>query len=790
MNNTSRSDRNLSAGSRARASRTRFVFKSMAFSMMLAFGANSHALPTGGVVSAGAASIAGGSGTTTITQTTQNVAINWQSFSIGQTEAVNFVQPNSSSVALNRVLGADPSNIMGSLSANGKVFLINPNGILFGNGAQVNVGGLVASTLGLSDADFMAGKYNFSGGGSGSVLNQGSINADGGYIALLGANVSNEGVISARLGNVVLAAGSAMTLDVAGDGLLNLTIDQGAVNTLVKNGGLIQADGGRVLLTAKAAGDLLSVVNNTGVIRAQTIQNINGDIRLMGDMQSGTVIVGGTLDASAPNGGNGGFIETSAAHVQIASDVQITTAAPAGVTGTWLIDPVDFNIAAAGGDITGLALTNLLVNNNVTISTVMVAPNTATTFFAAPGQGDINVNDFIGVGSGALWTPPGLLVTTLTLTAARSVNINQTITATRGNLTINAGLDVNINKAVSLTNGNLVVCCGQDINVREAITTVNGSVLLSAGRDVSLLRSALFPNSAITTTDGNIELCAGRDVTISNTLNAAAIMTLTRGSNVAAESLASLGVPFGLTIISGNAGNGPGVASGTVNITATNPGGDKIAITGAGVGNETPATIYYNPTSYATPTDYAPKYTLVNATQTSRMLVYPEVVTKTVDGTTTATLVGFKGNPTGVTLVAGGAAAANFDNTTAGTNKTVSFTGYTLGGASAALYALPLTCCSPIVGKTRGTIAVNTTSANPLLDYVRPPIFLPPLLASLESLDITVLPQNLLPIRLVETYPPAVAEAIEVPQAVFVPQEEEERPVYVPPQRVRKPDRN
>ena len=150
-------------------------------------------------------------------------------------------------------------------------------------------------------------------------------------MALLGANVSNEGVISARLGTVALAAGNAITLDVAGDGLLNVTVNQGAVNALVQNGGLIQADGGQVLLTAQAAGNLLqSAVNNTGVIQAQTIENHNGTIKLLGDMQSGTVNVGGTLDASAPNGGNGGFIETSAAHVKLADNAIVTTRAAQG----------------------------------------------------------------------------------------------------------------------------------------------------------------------------------------------------------------------------------------------------------------------------------------------------------------------------------------------------------------------------------------------------------------------------------------------------------------------------
>ncbi|MEO6292672.1 MAG: filamentous hemagglutinin N-terminal domain-containing protein, partial [Burkholderiaceae bacterium] len=339
-----------------------FPLKVLATSLMMACGATVYALPAGGVVTAGSASINNGSGSTTITQTTQNAAINWQSFNIGQTEAVRFVQPNSNSVALNRVVGSDPSSILGSLSANGKVFLVNPNGILFGQGASVNVGGLVASTLNIADSDFMAGNYKFTGAGGGSILNQGYINADGGYVALLGASVSNEGVISARLGTVALAAGNAITLDLAGDGLLNVTVNEGAVNALVQNGGLIQADGGQVLLTTQAAGSLLqSVVNNTGVIRAQTIENHNGTIKLMGGMQNGTVNVGGTLDASAPNGGDGGFIETSAAHVKVQDNANITTAAALGQTGNWLIDPPDFNIGGPNADIAGSTLGASLV---------------------------------------------------------------------------------------------------------------------------------------------------------------------------------------------------------------------------------------------------------------------------------------------------------------------------------------------------------------------------------------------------------------------------------------------
>jgi filamentous hemagglutinin family protein len=222
----------------------------VAISLMMAFGANVHALPVGGVVAGGSAAINSGAGATTITQSSPSAVINWWSFSIAPGEAVKFVQPSTSSVVLNRVQGPDPSSIFGTLSssvagnpsAHGQVFLVNPNGILFGQGAQVNVGGLVASTRNISDSDFMAGNYKFSGAGGGTVVNQGTINADGGYVALLGASVSNEGVISARLGTVALVAGNAITLDVAGDGLLNVTVNEGAVSALVQNGGLIPTE--------------------------------------------------------------------------------------------------------------------------------------------------------------------------------------------------------------------------------------------------------------------------------------------------------------------------------------------------------------------------------------------------------------------------------------------------------------------------------------------------------------------------------------------------------------------
>ncbi len=612
----------------------RFAINTLSACLILAFGVAAHALPAGGVVAAGAAGIANSASATTITQSSASAVINWQSFGIGAGQTVQFIQPGSSSVALNRVLGSDPSSILGNLSANGKVFLLNPNGILFGSGASVNVGGLVASTMSISDANFMAGRYAFTDAGNGSVVNQGNITAaDGGYVALMGRSVSNQGVISARLGTVALAAGNAITMDIGGDGLLNLSISQGAVNALVENGGMIRADGGRVLLSAQAAGNLLhTVVNNTGVIQAQTIGNRNGAIFLLGDMQTGTLNVGGTLDASAPSGGNGGFIETSAAHVSIRDGVRVTTAAPQGLMGTWLIDPQDF-IIGAGGNISGATLSALLVNTSINITTM-----------PGPGNGDIFVNDAVS------WTTAGA-PTTLTLRADR---------------------DVNINAAVTAVDGNFSACCGRDINVNAPITATRGSVSLGAGRNLN-------QNAAITVTDGNLMMCAANDVSIN------AAITLTRGTS---DPTRSLGLPLGLTLSADTDGTGPGVAGGTVIINALAP---QITVTGPNA----PATINYNPASYAAPNDYAPRFTLTSgATLTQRMLVFPVVTAGTLNSLT------LKGAPPGVTLIADPSSTASFNTFDPATNRTLSFTGYRLGGPRANEYALATPCCSPTVERT------------------------------------------------------------------------------------------
>jgi fibronectin-binding autotransporter adhesin len=268
--------------------------------------------PTGGTVIAGQVNIGQPDPLTTLVQqSSQNAVVNWQQFNVGSQELVQFIQPSASAAILNRIVGGSPSEILGNISANGRVFLINTQGVMFGAGSRVDVAGLVASTLDIADADFMSGRYVLAGNGSGAgVVNQGQINAaDGGFVVLAGDSARNSGLIQARLGDIVLASGSAMTLDLAGDGLINYHVDGAALSQAagVANSGQLLADGGRVLMSAEVARGLVrDVVNNSGLIRATGVAEENGEILLIG--AGGNVVNTGTLDASSANG-TGGSIQ-------------------------------------------------------------------------------------------------------------------------------------------------------------------------------------------------------------------------------------------------------------------------------------------------------------------------------------------------------------------------------------------------------------------------------------------------------------------------------------------------
>lgn len=247
-------------------------------------GATAYALPEGGQVAAGQAAITTAGSTMTIAQQTAQAIINWQNFGIGSGEAVHINQPNSQAMLLNRVVGSNPSEIFGQLTANGQVILVNPNGVFFRPGSSVDVGGLTASTLNIANEDFLRGQLRFAGDSQNPVINAGSINAQNGYVNLLAKEVVNEGIIAAQTGSVNLAAGSGMSLDYNGDGKMTVAVTDGAYQSAVANKKLIQADGGLVVMTASGKDALMdSAVNNSGMIQANTLGEATGQISLTGD---------------------------------------------------------------------------------------------------------------------------------------------------------------------------------------------------------------------------------------------------------------------------------------------------------------------------------------------------------------------------------------------------------------------------------------------------------------------------------------------------------------------------
>jgi filamentous hemagglutinin family protein len=271
---------------------------SAVITISLLAGCRAFALPADGEITAGEATISTPSASAMrIEQKSSHAIINWGSFGIGRNEAVNVAQPDTKSILLNRVSGNDPSEIFGTLTANGRIFLVNPNGILFAPGASINVGGLVASTLAINDSDFLSKKYAFFQNGTpGTVVNRGALN--GGFVALLGNSVMNSGSIITTRGTTGIAAGERITLDVDPCGLVAIKVEQTTYNAQITNSGVIEADDGTVVISAPAADMLLaSVVNNSGQIRAAGMTERDGSIVI----ECGTMMNTGTLTGTEIN---------------------------------------------------------------------------------------------------------------------------------------------------------------------------------------------------------------------------------------------------------------------------------------------------------------------------------------------------------------------------------------------------------------------------------------------------------------------------------------------------------
>jgi filamentous hemagglutinin family protein len=312
------------------------------------------AQPTGGTVVAGQASIANTGATTLITQSTPKAIINWQDFSVAGGQTVQFAQPGSASITLNRVTGGAASVINGAVLANGQVWILNANGILFGQSSTIHVGGLLATTSDIANNDFLSGNYSFSGG-NGTIVNNGTIKAaKGGSVVMSAPKVTNNGLIKATAGHVVLAGTDTFTVDFNGDHLLSYAVGASSKTGTVTNSGMIKAAGGDVLLTARAASNVADgVINNTGMVEATSVRKgENGEIIL--DAGDGAAETSGTLDASGKKPGEtGGTVEVLGQTVTVADGAKIDVSGDAG-GGTALIGG---NFKGAGPEQNAVATT-------------------------------------------------------------------------------------------------------------------------------------------------------------------------------------------------------------------------------------------------------------------------------------------------------------------------------------------------------------------------------------------------------------------------------------------------
>ncbi len=564
----------------------RFNLKPLAIVVTCCFSFNAQANPIGAQVVNGAAAINQSGNTLTVTNS-PNAIINWQGFSINQNETTHFIQQSAASSVLNRVVGSDPSQLLGALTSNGKVFLINPSGILVGQGARIDVAGLVASTLNISNTDFFAGKLNFSpltlaGEGQGErVVNAGHITTpEGGTVYLIAPQVENSGLITTPKGETILAAGNTVQLiDTATPGVTvqvtgrdnnatnlgQILADSGrigVVGAVVRNSGALSAnslvsEGGRVFLKASkdtyvegngnieargTQGGSVDVLGNRVAITDNSSidvsgQNRGGTVRVGGDYQGknpdiqnaaityfgpnasikadggvpspsgggglgwgngGKVIVWadditrayGSISArGGPQGGNGGFVETSG-HRYLDFQGRVDTRAPQGLAGTLLLDPVDITLdnstdnlsggTLGGGFFSGATGNSILTWN--TINTQAGSLEIRTNSVPTGGFGDININ-----GSGVVSGP-----TTLTLLATNNINIANGVSVSgAGDFNLVAGWN-NTGWAVSPSaGGNIIFGPGSSLSTP-------GNIWLNAGNAVSQDPSAAITANTLT----------------------------------------------------------------------------------------------------------------------------------------------------------------------------------------------------------------------------------------------------------------------------------------------------
>ena len=539
-----------------------------------------QAMPEQGKIVAGEGEIARpDEKTMVINQKTDRLALDWQKFNIAKDEKVHFDQNSKSAIALNRVVGDGRSIIDGSLSAKGHVFVINPNGVLFGKNSSVDVGGLVASTANVTDDDmrnFAQGKgdlgLQIAAGREASVINAGTIKAEGGLVALHATNVENTGTIANEGGQTVLAAAKNLNLAADTAGKLNFTVNGSLANAKALNSGTLQNDGGYLVMTAKSAGDLMStVVNNTGVIEAKTLHaNDKGEILLDGG-ESGQVEVSGTLDASGKEVGqsagsikvigqktvvndgtnllargaiDGGKIETSGDVLNLGDNLNIDAKGVNGKAGEWLLDPLDVIIADSDPTTTS----NYDKADKKTAADSDFTEGSASIGYNDPAATDANVSS---VNSAVTWISTDMVEKMLN--AGTDVTIQAAATNGSANIIVKNDIEKTAGKDATFT---LDAMRNITVNGNISSTSNKLNVVLNADSNGDKI-GAVIINANINTNGGDFTSASGGAVTYTSDSNTKGYGKGTLGDGKADPKGHTVGTYFGHVDRSGTADGAP-----------------------------------------------------------------------------------------------------------------------------------------------------------------------------------------------------------------------------------------
>jgi filamentous hemagglutinin family protein len=526
------------------------------FSLPLTGFSGPNEVPTDGSVVGGdsVATISkGGIGVLNINQYEQKAIINWDTFNIGKNAVVNFIQPNTRSTALNRVVGSDPSHIFGQLNANGQVILINPNGVLFGVGSSVNVGGIVATTMDIKNKDFNNndGVWNFfttADGVNGSVINRGDITAKkNGYIALMAPEVVNgsEGVLTANLGTVALASGDKVALSIEGRDLIAIHVEPSKLNALIENKHIIVAENGQVLMSASALSALEgAAIQDVDLTPKMELEN--GIVRIVnrGDVTTGSmdVMAAGNASHEIFVGGN----------VQTAANLSVTSMADDGVgsasssiaLGGLTVDG-ELNVSSSAGDIMGINNKRIQVFGNTSLDAG------AGSIDLSNSRNDFNTVQANATGDITLTDRNGIVVTNASAYGSLAINANvngvDSGEVVLGDLSVGADLGVNSNGG-NITQAELtVVQVSGDVNLdaRDGVSDparTSGDV--NAANSGNLLDGAvsLYANNAALSSDSGMQI---NEAIIEGdlTLNALGNVTQTQPLEIA-RSLNPEGLPI------------------------------------------------------------------------------------------------------------------------------------------------------------------------------------------------------------------------------------------------------